>query len=115
MSEKIFPTNDETLKKAVEAFDAAKAKLVERGASYGALLVDEYFPFGVKSYAQMVHLKAARIVSEAHQGRVTQGSMEDSCEDLLNYTAFLWAYIQIEKENRSKAPMPAWPEEKKNV
>lgn len=92
---------DEILEKSIKAFDEAKAILEERGSSYGGLFVEDYMPFGTISYAQMVHLKASRIVSGVHQN-LPETNLEDSCLDLINYAAFMWAHIQIMKERVNK-------------
>ena len=55
---------------------------------------DEYFPFGMQSYAQMIHVKALRFLSLAakHSNAINESSM-DTALDLINYCAFYvdWA------------------------
>lgn len=50
---------------------------------------DSYFPFGIKSYAQMIHVKSQRLVSLANEEKTPNfESIEDSLIDLINYAAF---------------------------
>jgi hypothetical protein len=51
---------------------------------------DAYFPFGPKSYVQMLVVKTNRLISLANQdGKVLHEGMADSARDLINYAAFL--------------------------
>lgn len=52
-----------------------------------------YFPFGVLSYAQMIHIKAQRFVALAPKpegGAVYEG-LRDTALDLINYAGFFLA------------------------
>jgi hypothetical protein len=50
---------------------------------------DQYFPFGMLSYAQMLHTKSLRLVSlcQREQGAVFE-STRDTCLDMINYASF---------------------------
>lgn len=51
---------------------------------------DAYFPFGAKSYVQMLVVKTNRLVSLANQdGKAIHEGMADSARDIINYAAFL--------------------------
>lgn len=60
---------------------------------------DAYFPFGLASYAQMVHTKALRLVSLAQQqsGAPQFESARDTCLDLINYAAFCADWLRRKK------------------
>jgi hypothetical protein len=50
---------------------------------------DDYFPLGLQSYAQMVHVKALRLVTLALTPRKPNfESARDTCLDLINYASF---------------------------
>jgi hypothetical protein len=50
---------------------------------------DDYFPLGLQSYAQMVHVKALRLVVLALTPRpLNFESARDTCLDLINYASF---------------------------
>lgn len=67
----------------------------KKNATYnGGATLESYFPFGLKSYAQMLHVKSQRVVSIAAQGTVPNfESVRDSALDIINYAVFLamWA------------------------
>lgn len=51
---------------------------------------DMYFPLGLPSYAQMLHVKSTRLLSLAAVKRGTKGeSVKDTALDMINYAAFL--------------------------
>ena len=50
--------------------------------------VASYFPFGVMSYAQMIHIKAMRFVSLSTKENVNYEGLRDTALDLINYSAF---------------------------
>jgi predicted HAD superfamily Cof-like phosphohydrolase len=65
----------------------------KKGQDYNAgPTLKDYFPFGHKSYAQMVHLKTVRIhslLAVMEQGRQPNfEGLQDTLEDLINYTTF---------------------------
>jgi hypothetical protein len=49
-----------------------------------------YFPFGMVSYAQMIHIKSTRLVNlVASEAAPNFESVRDTCIDLINYACFL--------------------------
>lgn len=55
--------------------------------------LNNYFPFGTASYAQMIHTKSMRILSVAEKEFKGQEanfeSLQDSALDMINYAMFL--------------------------
>lgn len=50
---------------------------------------DDYFPFGLKSYAQMIHTKSQRLISLSNKdGSSNFESARDTMLDLINYASF---------------------------
>lgn len=84
---------DPIVARVPQIFDEAKALLLERGQQYGGNQVNDYMPFGVLSYVQMVHVKAARLVSITKLDKPKQ-ELKDSALDIINYAAFLLAYLE---------------------
>ena len=72
--------------------DPAIAMVVKKGADYnngGRDDLHAYFPFGMKSYAQMIHVKSSRFVSLAKQATPPNyESARDTLLDLINYCVF---------------------------
>ena len=63
---------------------------------------DDYFPFGLQSYVQMIWTKATRLRSIAQKGGPTEfESATDSALDIINYAAFM-----VERHNREKGNVP---------
>lgn len=58
---------------------------------------DPYFPFGLVSYAQMLHIKAERFISLARKGGKSQfeGAL-DTALDLINYAGFAADFLKRE-------------------
>tara|TARA_R110000868_G_scaffold5782_1_gene33934 strand:- start:13934 stop:14221 length:288 start_codon:yes stop_codon:yes gene_type:complete len=51
--------------------------------------LQDYFPFGMKSYVQMIHVKSMRLVSLAKQNKPANFESEvDTLLDLINYCVF---------------------------
>lgn len=52
---------------------------------------DDYFPFGLSSYAQMIHTKSQRLISLAKKPSEEANfeSCRDTALDLINYASFL--------------------------
>ena len=92
---------DPIIKGAFREFEAARELLEERGQTYGGLTVDDYMPFGLESYVQMVHLKSSRAVSTLKQGRPAEDLL-DSLRDLINYAAFAAAKVSLEMEGTTE-------------
>lgn len=58
---------------------------------------DSYFPFGLKSHAQMIHTKAERLVSLARKDGESQfEGARDTCLDLINYAGFAADFLKRE-------------------
>jgi len=58
-----------------------------------------YFPFEDKSYAQLLYMKARRIVSLAKQtGEPNHEKVTDSVLDLINYAVFYLDFLDQRKE-----------------
>ena len=56
--------------------------------------LEQYFPFGDKSYIQMIHLKALRLVSLADRPVPNFDGTKDSVLDLINYCVFYLDYLE---------------------
>lgn len=64
----------------------------------GGVSRDAYFPFGLKSYVQMLVVKTNRLVSLAEQADAPKHeSVADSAKDIINYAAFL--VERLERDN----------------
>ena len=81
----------------VDVLDIAKKICIERGASYNNndTQMQDYFPLGLPSYFQMMHLKYMRIKSLLNEPDRLD-DLQDSLIDLINYTAFMT--IEARKE-----------------
>lgn len=106
--------------KAIPIGEATPAELLEelrlRGGTYTALADaallyerksqdynagvsrDTFFPFGLKSYTQMLHTKTQRLVSLCHaQGAPNFESARDTVLDLINYASFCADWLERTK------------------
>lgn len=74
-----------------QILDEVKSLFALKNATYnGGAELESYFPFGLKSYSQMLHVKSQRIVSIAAQDVPPNfESVRDSAKDLINYAVFL--------------------------
>jgi hypothetical protein len=55
----------------------------------GGVTLESFFPFGMKSYVQMLHVKTHRLVSLAQsQNTVQFEPVRDTMLDLINYCTF---------------------------
>jgi hypothetical protein len=64
---------------------------------------DDYFPFGLVSYAQMLHTKSQRLISlakKASTGNANFESARDTCLDLINYASFAADWLEREEGQR---------------
>ena len=59
-----------------------------------AVALEDYFPFGDKSYVQMLHVKTMRLVSLANNSNPNFEAAQDSVLDLINYAVFYLEYFQ---------------------
>lgn len=72
------------------------AELVEtKGGDYqNKVTLEQYFPFGDKSYVHMLNTKVLRLISLADkQGDPSFESIKDSVYDLVAYAAFYIKYL----------------------
>jgi hypothetical protein len=82
--------NDPFELKLSPAFIAA-AELRQAKRDYGGIRV--YFPFGHKSYVQMIHVKTQRLVNLIESGVPPENeSIDDSLLDLLNYASYYYEW-----------------------
>ena len=87
------------------AFMKAHGLRVSKGNDYGNQTQKElfdYFPFGHMSFAQMIHVKAKRIVSLADKERMgiepNHESIKDSVLDILNYASYYYEWLESEEK-----------------
>lgn len=57
----------------------------------------EYFPFGLKSYIQMIWIKVLRMVNVVDKEKVFNEPLHDSIIDLVNYASFLYDEIYYDE------------------
>lgn len=71
-----------------------------------AVPLDSYFPFGHRSYVQMLHTKINRLVSLVETGQTPKfESIEDTIRDNIAYSAFYLDWLQRKTEHiRGAAP-----------
>jgi len=56
--------------------------------------LDSYFPFGMISHVQMIHVKSQRLVGLTRSGReANYESVKDSLYDLINYAVFALEHL----------------------
>lgn len=79
--------------------DQAKSLVVKKHADYQqSVELKDYFPFGHKSYVQMLHVKTLRLRSLAAQSAPPANeSVKDSVLDLINYAVFYLAWLEANK------------------
>jgi CRISPR/Cas system-associated endonuclease Cas1 len=71
--------------------------VVKKHEDYGndSLGLHAYFPFGLPSYVQMMHVKTQRLVSLAKDKREPNfESVKDSLNDLINYAIFTLDHLE---------------------
>jgi Nucleotide modification associated domain 1 len=59
----------------------------------------DYFPFGDKSYIQMLHTKVLRLRSLEGREANFEG-LDDTLKDLINYSVFYLQYLQEQKNEQ---------------
>tara|TARA_R110002012_G_scaffold5387_1_gene24569 strand:+ start:385 stop:1032 length:648 start_codon:yes stop_codon:yes gene_type:complete len=57
------------------------------------ITLEEYFPFGLLSYVQMIHIKSTRLRSLAQSNNPVNESIEDTLLDMLNYVDFTYNFV----------------------
>ena len=86
--------------KFLELLEPAIALVARKGEDYNASSVQlhEYFPFGDKSYQQMLHMKVLRMRSLLDKGSAPNfDSLFDSVYDLVNYAVFYLDYLEQQR------------------
>lgn len=86
----------------LEAFDKAKdIALDAKDEDYNSADVDivDYAILGEKSFLHEINKKALRLKSLLLSGKKPANeSIEDTCIDLINYAAFLYAFLRFKQE-----------------
>jgi len=97
--QKIETANERIVRRHSEVLEEIKELFDRKNRDYnGGVNLESYFPFGLKSYAQMIHVKSQRVVSLASSGVApTNESVMDSLKDVINYAVF--AIIALEDFN----------------
>lgn len=75
----------------LELINPAAQIVVKKHEDYGndVLGLKSYFPFGLPSYAQMLHVKVQRLVSLAKSRQEPNfEGVQDTLYDLINYAVF---------------------------
>lgn len=89
----------------LQSLAEAGALFTKKGEDYNTGFTrDDYFPMGLASYAQMLWVKALRLVSFAKSPR--QENFEgprDTCLDLVSYAAFCADWLKRSKAKRDEA------------
>jgi hypothetical protein len=86
-------------KRYLQLIDPAVNLVASKGEDYNSgVKLTDYFPFGHKSYVQMIHLKAKRLVSLAEVAEPNHEGVKDTLLDLLNYTVFYLDALEAEDE-----------------
>lgn len=84
------------------AMNLVMAKQQDYQSKTSAITLEDYFPFGHKSYIQMLHTKVTRLRSlvEAMDAGVEPNfeSIKDSVNDLINYAVFYLKYLAEKDE-----------------
>ena len=61
----------------------------------GGVTLESYFPFGLKSYVQMLHVKNQRLLSLASNNAApTNEAITDTLLDMINYAVFTLAFLK---------------------
>lgn len=79
-----------------KAFQKAYELQIKKGADYNNnIKLEDYFPFGLKSYVQEINKKNLRLVSLARSEQVPNNeSIEDTLLDMINYCDFALRALQ---------------------
>ena len=86
------------MEKVSKAFIEANKIRTAKREDYGGDLND-YFPFGAKSYCHELHKKTKRLVNLEKTGSFPKHeSIKDNLLDLINYASFYYEYL-VEMEN----------------
>lgn len=75
------------------AFIAAEKLRHSKKNDYGG--IKDYFPFYDKSFAQMIHIKAKRIVNiNKSNTQIKHESIKDNLLDLINYASYYYEWLE---------------------
>ena len=92
-------TTDNDLKISQAFIEAAKMR-AHKKKDYGGL--EDYFPFGPKSYCHELHKKTKRLVTLAKEGSTPMHeSVLDNLLDLINYASYYYEFL-MEEQNDNK-------------
>ena len=90
-------------------YELADKVEAERGKEYnlGMVKLEDYFPFGLWSYAHMVHWEATRLVSlsgwiDVGGEGVKYKKLKEHLGDLVNYCKFMWDAVEKEEKRRAE-------------
>lgn len=83
-------------KKDMAVIDEAVSLLEKKGEDYNSTVKrEDYFPHGLLSYHQMLHVKVTRLQSLIQSGEDANfESIKDTLQDLLNYTVMTLSYLE---------------------
>ena len=71
-------------------YEAARIRKLKKN-DYGG--IKEYFPFGHKSYVQMIHTKTTRLVALLKSDTTPENeSIDDNLLDLINYASYYYEW-----------------------
>jgi hypothetical protein len=88
-------------KQYLALIEPAIAIVAKKHEDYGndRLGLQSYFPFGIQSHVQMIHVKTQRLVALAQTGAEEPNfeSLKDSVLDNINYCVFLLQHLEQSK------------------
>jgi len=88
--------------KISQAFIVAAKVRAAKKKDYGG--IEDYFPFGTKSYCHELHKKTKRLVNIEQSGVLSplHESIIDNLIDLINYASYYYEYLIEHMEEGSK-------------
>ena len=92
-----YITNGNQIKNNI--FNKAKEIKFRKVSDYhnNEITIDDYFPFGLKSYVQMINLKVMRLRSLCDVDKINNESLNDTLIDLVNYTEMAYNFLEGKK------------------
>ena len=97
-------TKEEFLKLCEPIAELVGAKHDDYNAT--TVRLEDYFPFGDKSYVHMLFTKVLRMVSLAHNPKQPRfESVQDSVYDLIAYAIFYTKYLNVQTKRIHDAKM----------
>lgn len=97
--EKVFDITPKFIESLPEAMVKANKLMMMKARDYNSETVsqDDYFPFGLQSYMQMINMKTNRLMSlTVNKGTPNFESMRDSLLDLINYACMMYEHLEQE-------------------